>query len=188
MIDITKRTQAEKERAILEEQLRHAQRVETIGRLASGISHDINNLLTPILGNSEILLMDDAGAVSRRDVAEQILGAARRIHDLTSKLLAFGRKQRLSRQVVELRSVVAEFTKPLRRTLRGNMEIRFVDGRGDDLVQVDVGSMEQVLMNLAVNAQDAMPEGGVLTLVLGREIVNDRPVPSRLAPERIRDA
>jgi PAS domain S-box-containing protein len=165
VVDITKRTQAEAERAVLQEELRQAQKVETIGRLAGGISHDINNLLTPILGGCELLLMDPA-LEGQKDTAEQILGAARRIGELTRKLLAFSRKQQLSMQVVNLGSVICEFQKLLRRTIRGNVDIRVVNLDDTGPVRVDVGQIEQVLMNLAVNAQDAMPDGGALTIDL----------------------
>jgi two-component system, cell cycle sensor histidine kinase and response regulator CckA len=170
VVDITKRTQAEADRSVLQEQLRQAQKVETIGRLAGGISHDINNLLTPILGGCELLLMDHASA-EQRDAAEQVLGAARRIGELTHKLLAFSRKQRLSPQVVSLGSVVCEFQKLLRRTIRGNVDIRVAVPDDGGMVSVDVGQIEQVLMNLAVNAQDAMPDGGVLTIRLHCAVV-----------------
>jgi two-component system, cell cycle sensor histidine kinase and response regulator CckA len=165
VVDITKRTQAEAERAVLQEQLRQAQKVETIGRLAGGIAHDINNLLTPILGGCELLLMDPA-LDGQKDAAEQVLGAARRIGELTHKLLTFSRKQQLSTQIVNLGAVVSEFQKLLRRTIRGDIDIRVVDLDDTGLVRVDVGQIEQVLMNLAVNAQDAMPAGGALTIDL----------------------
>jgi PAS domain S-box-containing protein len=172
VVDITKRTQAERERAVLEDQLRHAQKVETIGRLAAGIAHDINNLLTPILGYGELLL-DLPSDSPRREAAEQILGASRRIRDLTSNLLAFGRKQQLTRDVVDLRVVASEFQKLLRRTLRADIQIHYSDTGCPAFARVDAGQVEQVLMNLAVNAQDAMPQGGTLTLELGEEVLDE---------------
>jgi signal transduction histidine kinase/HAMP domain-containing protein len=161
-VDITKRTQAEKEREALQEELRQAQKVETIGRLAGGISHDINNLLTPILGGAELLVDQTDG--DPRETAGQVLAAALRIRELTRKLLAFSRKQQLAKEVVSLGSVVADFQKLLRRTLRGNIDMRVFCAEESGLVRVDVGQIEQVLMNLAVNAQDAMPRGGTLSI------------------------
>ncbi len=171
VIDITKRTQAEQERTRLEEQLRQAQKMETVGRLAGGISHDINNLLTPILGYSE-LLMDDA-TPGKKDAAVIILGAAQRIRELTHKLLAFSRKQRLAKSVTDLRGVVGDFQVFLRRTIKNTVEIRVEAPRELGLVTVDVGQVEQVLMNLAINAQDAMPGGGVLTFTLGAVVLDE---------------
>jgi len=161
-VDITKRTQAEKERAALQEELRQAQKVETIGRVAGGISHDINNLLTPILGGAELLMDQVVG--DQRETAGQVLAAALRIRELTRKLLAFSRKQHLAKEEVPLGSVVADFQMLLRRTLRGDIDIRFSRAQDTALVLVDVGQIEQVLMNLAVNAQDAMPGGGTLSI------------------------
>jgi signal transduction histidine kinase len=163
VVDITKRTQAERERLALQEELRQAQKVETMGRLAGGISHDINNLLTPILAGGELLLMDEPG-VDRRDTAGQVLSAANRIRELTRKLLAFSRKQDLQREVVRLDDVAADFQMLMRRMLRANVDLRFLRGEPTDAVQVDVGQVEQVLMNLVLNAQDAMPAGGTVTI------------------------
>ncbi|HTP60405.1 MAG TPA: ATP-binding protein, partial [Spirochaetia bacterium] len=164
VVDITKRTQAEQEKAWLEEQLRQSQKMESVGRLAGGISHDINNLLTPILGYSELLL--DEKPAGKQDAARIILGAAQRIRDLSNKLLAFSRKQHLSKSVTDLRTVVADFQAFLRRTIKDTVEMRVEIPDEIGLVAVDIGQVEQVLMNLAVNAQDAMPDGGVLTFAL----------------------
>ncbi len=171
VVDITKRTQAEEERSRLEEELRQAQKMEIVGRLAGGISHDISNLLTPILGYSELL---QSGAEQvRQDAAEVILGAARRIRDLTHKLLAFSRKQRLTKSVADLRVVVRDFQMLLRRTIANTVEIRVECPEELGLVTVDVGQVEQVLMNLAVNAQDAMPGGGALTFALRDAVIDE---------------
>jgi signal transduction histidine kinase/HAMP domain-containing protein len=178
VVDITKRTQAEREREELQDQLRHSQKVETIGRLAGGISHDINNLLTPILAGAELLVLDRESAGASPEALEQILGAARRIKDLTRKLLAFSRKQDLSWEVVHLGTVISDFQKLLRRTLRKNIDIRFAEAGDTGLVRVDVGQIERVLMNLAVNAQDAMPGGGTLSI----DLRNAPPPPSARPP------
>ncbi len=162
VVDITARAQAEREREALQDQLRHAQKVETIGRIAGGISHDINNLLTPILAGAELLMADQEATEPPPEALEQILGAARRIKDLTQKLLAFSRRQDLSREVVHLGTVISDFQKLLRRTLGTQIEVRFSEAGDAGLVRVDVGQIEQVLMNLAVNARDAMPSGGTL--------------------------
>lgn len=164
VVDITKRTQAEQEKAWLEEQLRQSQKMESVGRLAGGISHDINNLLTPILGYSELLL--DEKAAGKKDAARIILGAAQRIRDLSNKLLAFSRKQHLSKSVADLRAVVRDFQAFLRRAIKDAVEMRVEIPDEIGLVAVDIGQVEQVLMNLAINAQDAMPDGGVLTFAV----------------------
>ncbi len=177
VVDITKRTQAEEERARLEEQLRQAQKMESVGRLAGGISHDINNLLTPILGYSELLQGDGEGA--KQEAGLVILGAARRIRDLTHKLLAFSRMQRLAKSVVDLRVVVRDFQVFLRRTIATTVEIRVECAEDVGLVTVDVGQVEQVLMNLAINAQDAMPAGGVLTFSLQTAVLDEEWTRSR---------
>jgi len=161
VVDITARTRAERERAALQEQLRQVQKVETIGRLAGGIAHDINNLLTPILAGAELLGLP---GVDQEETAQQILGAANRVRELTRKLLAFSRKQELHREVVRLGTVVDDFQALLRRLVRREIDLRVLVRDEVDPVRVDVGQVEQVLMNLALNAQDAMPSGGTLTI------------------------
>ncbi|MFZ1612534.1 MAG: response regulator [Holophaga sp.] len=148
------------------DQMRQLQKLESVGRLAGGVAHDFNNLLSPILNYAELLLDDLPEGDPRWDKANQILRAAQRGRDLTRQLLAFSRKQVLDLRPIDLREVILGFEKLLRRTLRENIVIQM--DLPDTLPQVraDAGQMEQVLMNLAVNAQDAMPEGGLLSIGL----------------------
>ena len=152
------------ERRQLEAELAHAQKLESLGRLAGGVAHDFNNLLTGITGYSSLLLertQEDPDV--HRDLTE-IKRAADRAAELTRQLLAFGRRQLLSPQPVDLNAVVAEVTAMLRRLLGESIEL--VLRTADDLgtVRADPGQLEQVIVNLAVNARDAMPAGGTLTL------------------------
>ncbi len=147
-----------------EARARQAERLSAVGQLAGGVAHDFNNLLQIILGQSELLLgLDDLAPVVRRRV-EQILTAADRAADLTRQLLAFSRKQVLEPRVVDLNGVVRGVVKMAGRLLEEH--IRVETRLAGDLwpVRVDPGQMEQVILNLTVNARDAMPEGGVLTL------------------------
>lgn len=163
-VDITERKRAEEERTALLEQLAQAQKMESVGRLAGGVAHDFNNLLTPIMGHGELLL-ESFGAedVRRRDL-EGILRAAERARLLVRQLLAFSRKQALELRPLDLNQTIADFTKLLRRTIREDIHIEFLPAPVLPAVRADVVQIEQVIMNLAVNAQDAMPSGGQLTI------------------------
>ena len=152
------------ERRFLEQQLRQAQKMEAVGRLAGGVAHDFNNLLMVILGHTGLLL-ERAGAdewVRRK--AEQVQKAADRAAGLTRQLLAFSRMQVLQPKVIDLNGVVSEMAKLLPRLIGENMEllVRLAPSLGQ--VKADPGQMEQVILNLAVNARDAMPEGGKLVI------------------------
>ena len=162
--DITERRRAEEALRKSEEQLRQWQRVEAIGRLAGGVAHDFNNLLMTIKGCSELLL----GAFDRRDPrreeVEEILKAADRATSLTRQLLAFGRRQILQPQVLDLNAVVMNMDKMLRRVIGEDVQLIASLRRELWSVKVDPGMIEQVIMNLAVNSRDAMPNGGKLTI------------------------
>ena len=162
--DITQRRQAEEERLILEEQYQQSQKVESLGRLAGGVAHDLNNLLTPILGYSEILMADSEADGKWRKSASEILRAGFRARDLVKQLLAFSRKQTLDYRLVDLSKTVMEFEPLLRRTIREDIEIQVKPSYDISTIMADVGQIEQVIMNLAVNAQDAMKGGGRLTI------------------------
>jgi two-component system cell cycle sensor histidine kinase/response regulator CckA len=152
------------ERRLLESQFRQAQKMEAIGRLAGGIAHDFNNLLTAMLGYSDLLLDQFAESdPSRYDVLE-IKKAAERASSLTRQLLAFSRKQVLQPKPLDLNSIVSGFDKMLRRLIGEDVEL--ITALGDDLgrVKADPGQVEQIIMNLAVNARDAMPNGGKLII------------------------
>jgi PAS domain S-box-containing protein len=146
-----------------EEQLRHAQKMETAGRLAGGIAHDFNNLLTVILAACAEAAADLPETDGRREVVEMALGAARRGAELTRQLLAFSRRQVLVPQRFDLSAATVEMSRMLKRTLGEEIELR-VEASEAVWVDADKGSIEQVLLNLAVNARDAMPRGGCLAL------------------------
>jgi PAS domain S-box-containing protein len=162
--DITERKQLEDERARAVAQLRQAQKMESVGRLAGGVAHDLNNLLTPILGYGEMLQEDIAPNDVRRNSVDEIVKAANRTRDIIRQLLTFSRKQVIAVKLTDLNQVVKGFEKLLRRTIREDIEIRVVHAPDLPTVNADIGQIEQVIMNLAVNAQDAMPHGGVLTI------------------------
>jgi PAS domain S-box-containing protein len=148
----------------VEDQLRQAQKMEAVGRLAGGIAHDFNNLLTAITGYTDLLLMDlPKGELAHREVLE-IRKAGDRAASLTRQLLAFSRRQVLQPKVLDLNQVVTDMEKMLRRLIGENIEL--VTSLADDLghVKADPGQIEQVIVNLTVNARDAMPNGGRLIL------------------------
>jgi signal transduction histidine kinase/ActR/RegA family two-component response regulator len=154
------------EKAKLEDQYQQAQKVESIGRLAGGVAHDLNNLLTPILGYSEILMKNlDNDEFKKRQV-NQIYQAGSKAKDLVHQLLAFSRKQELQYKPLDLNQVIFSFEKLLKRTIRENIDIQIKKSLKTPLVIADPGQIEQVIMNLSVNAQDAMTDGGVLTIEL----------------------
>ena len=152
------------ERRALEQQLRQAQKMEAVGRLAGGIAHDFNNLLMVISGYSEFLLERIGPEPGLRGPAQEIANAAGRATSLTRQLLAFSRKQMLAPKVVDLNSVVTENLKMLTRLIGEDIDLVMVPGSGIGAVKADPGQIEQVVMNLAVNARDAMPQGGKLTI------------------------
>jgi PAS domain S-box-containing protein len=162
--DVTARKTMEAERSELERQLLQSQKMEAVGRLAGGIAHDFNNLLTAILGYSELLADQVRGAPQMLADLNEIRKAGERASRLTRQLLAFSRKQAMIREIVDLNSVVADITTMLRRVL--GEDIALSATRGSDLWEVcaDAGQIEQVLLNLAVNARDAMPKGGRLAI------------------------
>jgi signal transduction histidine kinase/CheY-like chemotaxis protein len=152
------------ERVALEEKLRQSQKMEAVGRLAGGVAHDFNNLLTVILGYSQ-LLMDGLPADSRlSNATTQIKSAADRAAGITRQLLAFSRKTVLSPRLIDLNNIMLNLDTMLRRLIGEDIEVLTVPARDLGTVKADPGEVEQVLMNLALNARDAMPNGGKLTL------------------------
>ncbi len=148
----------------LEDQLRQAQKIESIGHLAGGIAHDFNNLLTPIMGNTELALMGMDPSEPLYEDLREINETASRAGELTRQLLAFSRKQVLEMKSVDLNKLIENFRKILRRTIREDVKIEVKYGTALDHVRVDAHQIEQILMNLLVNAQDAMPSGGTITI------------------------
>jgi PAS domain S-box-containing protein len=176
--DITERVHAEEERTRLESQLVQAQKMESVGRLAGGIAHDFNNMLTPIMGYAELLSADLASDDPHQEGVKQIIQAAERSRDLVWQLLAFARKQTLEMKPVDLNAVLRGFEPMLRRTLQENitLKLQLVPALGS--IQADIGQLEQIVMNLAVNAQDAMPEGGRLFIDTSEMVVEEATVSS----------
>jgi PAS domain S-box-containing protein len=152
------------ERRALEQQLRQAQKMEAVGRLAGGIAHDFNNLLMVISGYCEFLLERIGPDPAVRGPAQEIANASSRATALTRQLLAFSRKQMLMPKVLDLNGVVTENLKMLTRLIGEDIDLVMVPGSELGSVKADPGQIEQVIMNLAVNARDAMPRGGKLTI------------------------
>jgi signal transduction histidine kinase/CheY-like chemotaxis protein len=168
LLDISPRKAFEddllQEQTRLREQMHRSQRLKSIGRLAGGIAHDLNNLLSPILGYGDILLEDYARDELLCNQLEEIVSAGKRARDLVAQLLAFSRQQTLRFKPVWLNLLLKRFEKLLRQTIRENIEIVMQLDPELPCIMGDGGQLEQVIMNLAINAQDAMPQGGRLIL------------------------
>lgn len=169
-IDITERRQ-------LEDQLRQSQKMEAVGRLAGGVAHDFNNLLTVISGYGDMIMRGLPPDDPLHGCIEEVLKAASRATSLTNQLLAFSRRQVIQPKVLDLNVLVANMDRMLRRVIGEHIELETVLTPGLGSVKADAGQLEQVVMNLAVNARDAMPEGGKLFIRTGNV---DVPHSSRL--------
>ena len=152
------------EQKLLQEQFLQAQKVEAVGRLAGGVAHDFNNILTTISGYTELMLRKLAASDPLYRLADQVRKSAERAGGLTRQLLAFSRKQSLQPRVLDLSNVVTDIEKMLRRLIGEDIELHTIRGAAVGNVRADPAQVEQVIMNLAVNARDAMPKGGKLTI------------------------
>ena len=172
----------ETEQKNLTDQLRQAQKMEAVGHLAGGVAHDFNNLLTIIQGHSDLLLRDTTIAGKSRESLSEISAAACRAAELTRQLLTFGRRQRMRLAPIDLNQVVTNLLKMLRRLIGEQVSIETHYGASELWIEADVGMVEQVIINLVVNARDAMPKGGQLTLNTSRmEIGPNHPQPNQEA-------
>jgi PAS domain S-box-containing protein len=162
--DITELKQAEEEKAVLQEQLRQSQKVEAIGRLAGGIAHDFNNLLTVIKGYSELSRIELKEGDALRGNIDEIQNATERAASLTRQLLAFSRRQVMEMKVLDLNTLLRDLDKMLQRVIGEDIELITLLAEDLGRTKADVGQIEQVIMNLAINAKDAMPSGGKLTI------------------------
>jgi len=158
------RKQAEEGKAALQEQLRQSQKMEAIGQLAGGVAHDFNNILTVIHGYSELVINCLEATNPIRDDVKEIKAAADRASALTRQLLAFSRKQVLQLKVLDLNSLVSNMVKMLRRMIGEGIELSTALANDLGCIKADPGQIEQVILNLSVNARDAMPKGGKLTI------------------------
>lgn len=161
---IAEREHAVQERVHLETQLRQAQKMEAVGQLAGGIAHDFNNLLQIILGNMELLSEEIPADSPCREQLGDSQAAAERAVSLTRQLLAFSRRQVLDPKPLDLNAVISDVMKMIQRVLGEHIELNIIPGHSLATVRVDRAQIEQVLINLCVNARDAMPEGGMLTI------------------------
>jgi len=154
----------EEEMAVLQDQLRQSQKMEAIGQLTGGVAHDFNNLLTVIKGYSQLSLMQLNEGNPLRGKIEEIQKAADRAASLTRQLLAFSRRQVMEMRVLDLNAILGDLDKMLQRIIGEDIELRTVLAEDLGRVRADPGQIEQVIINLAVNAKDAMPNGGKLTI------------------------
>ena len=170
------------ERRLLEEQLRQAQKMEAMGQLAAGVAHDFNNLLTVVKVESEILAADLDACPATQESVRSIRTAADRAADLTKQLLAFSRKQFLRPRLLDVNDTVAGATQMLRRLIGADVELATDLVPRLPLILADAGQLTQVLVNLAVNARDAMPMGGKLSIATGIESITDERTRHNLPP------
>lgn len=160
------------ERKRLEEQFRQIQKVESIGRLAGGVAHDFNNLLTSILGFTDLAILAVAGDTATCERLERVRESALRGARLTQQLLAFARRQVIHPQVVDLRLLLGQMSEMLERLIGEDVELKTMVQPNLGHVKVDLGQIEQVLMNMSINARDAMPSGGTLLIEAGNVVLD----------------
>ncbi len=181
--DVTERKRAEKKRIELEAQLRQSHKMEAVGQLAGGVAHDFNNLLTAILGNSEamIQLLGDSPKSELVDRIQAGIGeiqlAGNHAATLTRQLLAFSRREILRPEVIDPRVTLTEMNALLRRLIGEHIDLKVQTDSDVSMIHADSGQLEQIVMNLVVNAVDSMPDGGPLTIELGNVELQGMPVP-----------
>lgn len=171
--DISERKKAEGEKERLETQLRHMQKMEAIGQLTGGIAHDFNNLLTAIIGNATLLQMHVAQDPKLENYLEHIFSISEKAATLTRGLLAFSRKQLINIKPVDLNAIIITVEKLLLRLIGEDVELKTTLDSKEIIIKADAGQMEQVLMNLATNARDAMPNGGYLSITTAMVNLDD---------------
>jgi len=171
--DITERKEAEESRVQLESQLRHAQKMDALGQLAGGVAHDFNNLLFVIQNYARFGMEGLAEDDPRAEDLTEVLNASQRGADLVRQLLAFSRKDDISPEVLDINEAITETGKILRRTLGEHIELELELDPDLHLVEIDAGHLQQVVMNLAINAQDAMPRGGRLSISTTNVAIDD---------------
>ncbi len=164
VVDLSEQKRLEQERQALHQELIQSHKMEAVGQLAGGIAHDFNNILNVICGYTELMMNKLPGADPLYRNAERVLTAAKRAADLVAQLLAFGRKQMLTTRVLNLNSVIGDILEMLRRLIREDIQLIFSPARELDLVSADQSQIEQVIINLTVNARDAMRQGGELRI------------------------
>lgn len=172
--DVTERNQAEEEKERLQAQLLQAQKMESIGILAGGVAHDFNNILCSIVGYAHVLLMKMKADDPLRMYIEQILASSDRAINLTKSLLAFGRKQVTQMKHVKINDIVSGIKKILDRIIGEDIHLQVYPAVNDLIINADMHQIEQVLMNLATNARDAMPDGGTLTITTGELEIDEK--------------
>ena len=182
MMDITAGKETDRAKSQLEEELRQAQKIESIGRLAGGVAHDFNNLLTAINGYADLMLEDLAEDHRWRGAVTEIRRAGERAADLTGQLLAFSRRQLLQPRVLDLNVLVTESTKMLKRLLGEDIEVITSLDPTLGHVTADAGQLHQIILNLAVNARDAMPRGGQLTIETQNVVLDEEQLHLSLPP------
>ncbi len=179
--DITAQRRAEDEAKKLAEQLAQSQKMEAVGRLAGGVAHDFNNLLTVIVGRSDMLRREIPDAHPWAREMTEILEAAQRAASLTQQLLAFSRRQVIDPKPLDLNRVIERSGDLLRRLIGEDIHVEVIAGANLSRVLCDAHQIEQILMNLTVNARDAMPDGGKLTIETSMEVIDEEY--ARLHPE-----
>lgn len=165
--DITDRKSAEEEKVRLRSQLQQAQKMESIGRLAGGVAHDFNNMLSVILGYSEMALEQVDPAQKLHTDLQEIINAAQRSADITRQLLAFARKQTISPKVLDINKTVEDITKMLQRLIGENIDLAWFPGEAVWPIMIDPGQIDQILANLCINARDAIGDVGKVTIETG---------------------